>query len=60
MDNTNLWVGMNAEDNLEETVYKAQEGVSFWGNALIATGGALNLDKCKWTIHNMFPRADGT
>ena len=26
----------------------------------MTTGGALNLYKCKWTVHNMVPRADGS
>ena len=60
LDDTNLWVGLNGEDDLYDVVHKAQETVSFWGNSLIATGGALNPEKCKWTIHDMVPKADGT
>merc|ERR1712177_143077 len=60
VDDTNLWVGLNENNTLEDVVYKAQEIVSFWGNSLIATGGALNPEKCKWTIHDMVPKADGT
>ena len=60
VDDTNLWVGLNGDDDLYDVVHKAQESVSFWGNSLIATGGALNPEKCKWTIHDMVPKADGT
>ena len=60
VDDTNLWVGLNENSSLEDAVYEAQEAVSFWGNSLIATGGALNPDKCKWTIHDMLPKPDGT
>ena len=31
-----------------------------WGNLLQATGGALKPEKCKWTVHDMVPRPDGT
>ena len=60
VDNTNLWIGLNGDDDVYDVVQKAQESVSFWGNSLIATGGALNPEKCKWTIHDMVPKADGT
>ena len=45
VDETNLWVGLNENSTLEDAVYEAQEAVSFWGNSLIATGGALNPEK---------------
>ena len=47
VDDTNLWVGLNQNSILEDAVYEAQEAVNFWGNSLIATGGALNPEKCK-------------
>ena len=60
VDDTNLWVGLNENSSLEDAVYEAQEAVSFWGNSLIATGGALIPEKCKWTIDDMLPKPDGT
>ena len=60
MDDTNLWVGLNENSSLEDAVYEAQEAVTFWGNSLIATGGALNPEKCKWTIHDMLSKPDRT
>ena len=59
VDNTNLWAGLSAEDDLDAAIYKAQEGIDSWGKLLIATGRALNPDKCKWTVHSMVPQADG-
>ena len=60
IDDANLWVGLSTEDNLYAAIYKAQKGIDSWGKLLIATGVALNLVKCKWTVHNMVPRADGS
>ena len=58
VDDTNLWAGLSAEDDLDTATYKAQEGIDSWGKLLIATGGVLNPDKCKWTVHEMVPRVD--
>ena len=60
VDDTNLWVGMDSDKDLDEVVAEAQETVSHWGNSLIATGGALNPEKCKWTIHDMVAMPDGS
>ena len=60
VDDTNLWAGMEEEDDLDKAVYKAQESVAFWGRSLIATGGVLNPGKCKWSIHDLIPKEDGT
>ena len=49
VNNTNLWAGMEEENDLDEAVYKAQESMAFWGRSFIATGRALNLGKCKWS-----------
>ena len=59
VDDTNLWAGLSADDDLDAAIYKAQEGIDSWGKLLMATGGTLNRDKCKWTVHDMVPRADG-
>ena len=34
VDDTNLWVGLNENNSLEDVAYDAQEAVSFWGNSL--------------------------
>ena len=60
VDDTNLWAGMEEEEDLDKAVYKAQVSVAFWGRSLIATGGALNPGKCKWSIHELVPKEDGT
>ena len=60
VDNTNLWVGMDSDKDLDEVIAEAQETVLHWGNSLIATGGALNPEKCKWTIHDMVAMPDGS
>ena len=60
MDDTNLWAEMNAEDSLDEVVHKAQESINCWGEVLMATEGALNPEKCCWTVHDMVPRGERT
>ena len=60
VDDTNLWAGMEEDDDLEGAVAKAQDSVTCWGRSLIATGGALGPGKCKWSIHDMMPKEDGT
>ena len=60
VDDTNIWAGLDPDDDLIATAAKAQEAVDSWGNLLMATGGALNPKKCFWTIHDMAPRSDGT
>ena len=60
VDGTNLWAAMEEEDDLDKAVYKAQENVAFWGRSLIATRGTLNPGKCKWSIHDLIPKEDGT
>ena len=60
VNNTNLWAGLSAEDDLDAEIYKAQKEIESWGKLLIATGGALNPAKCKWTVHDMLPQADGS
>ena len=60
VDDTNLWAGLTQDDDLPEAAAKAQEGITSWGDLLMATGGALNPTKCFWTIHDMAPRPDGT
>ena len=44
VDDTNLWAEMNVEDDLAETAYKAQEGVSFCK----ATPYLLTEEPCTW------------
>ena len=51
---------MDRDEDLDTAVYKAQEAINSWGNLLQATGGALQPEKCKWTVHDMVPRSDGT
>ena len=51
---------MDRDEDLDTAVYKAQEAINSWGNLLQATGGALQPEKCKWTVHDMVPRSDRT
>lgn len=60
VDDTNLWAGMDPEDDLADVADKAQRSINCWGELLIATGGALKPEKCKWTVYDMVPRAVGT
>ena len=38
VDDTNLWAGMEEEEDLDKAMYDAQESVAFWDRFLIATG----------------------
>ena len=60
VDDTTLWTGMKPEESLESVAGDAQEAISSWGNLLLSTGGALNPDKCKFTVHDMATKSDGT
>ena len=60
VDDTNLWAGLDSEDDLADVADKAQRSINCWGKLLIATGGALKPEMCKWTVHDMVPRADCT
>ena len=60
VDDTNLWAGMDPDADLAEVADEAQRSIDCWGKLLIGTGGALKPEKCKWTVHDMVPRADGT
>ena len=51
---------MKPEEDLESVAENAPEAISSWGNLLLSTGGALNPDKCKWTVHDMVRKSDGT
>ena len=60
VNNTNLWAGLNKEDDMLDVVNKGQEAVTSWGKLLMATGGDLNPEKCNWILHNMVAKEDGT
>ena len=60
VDDTNLWAGLNKEDDMLDVVNKGQEAVTSWGKLLIATGGDLNPQKCNWTLHDMTAKEDET
>ena len=60
VDDTNLWAGLDEDDDAESAAYKAQQGVTNWGKLLIAGGGALQPAKCKWTVHDQVVKKDGT
>jgi hypothetical protein len=54
VDDTYLLEGLDEKDDVLATVAaKGQNGITNWGEELIAVGGALNSDKCKWTLHHM-------
>ena len=59
VDDTNLWAGLDEDDDAESATYKAQQGVTNWGKLLIAGGGALQPPKCKWTVHDQVVKEDG-
>ena len=60
VDDTNLWAGLDEDDDAKSAAYKAQQGVTNWGKLLIAGGGALQPPKCKWTVHDQVVKKDGT
>ena len=51
---------MKPEEDLKSVAGNAQEAINSWGNLLLSTGGAMNPDKCKWTVHDMVTKSDGT
>ena len=53
VDDTHLLAGLNEDNNLDSIGITGQDAVSQWDCSLIANGGALNPDKCFWTVHNM-------
>ncbi|MGB0809178.1 MAG: reverse transcriptase domain-containing protein, partial [bacterium] len=57
VDDTNLWAGLDEDDDLFSTAAKGQASISDWGGLLGATGGALKGEKCGVTIHHQ--SADG-
>ena len=59
VDDTNLWAGLEEEDDAKSAAYKAQQGVANWGKLLIAGGDALQPPKCKWTVHDQVVKEDG-
>ena len=59
VDDTNLWAGMEEQDDAISAAHKAQEGVNCWGKSLVAVGGDLNPDKCSYTISDYQPDGKG-
>jgi hypothetical protein len=52
--------GLDKKDDVAIVAAKGQNGITNWGDKLIAVGGALNPDKCKWTIHHMVSDGKGS
>ena len=60
VDDTNLWLGLlDEEEDFESATSKAQERVNRWVESLEVVGGALNPEKCAWTVHDMLPGENG-
>jgi len=59
VDDTNLWEGMRRDDDRLSVAAAGQDAINSWNGNLQATGGALNPDKCAFTIHDMVPTAEG-
>ncbi|KAL7523098.1 hypothetical protein ACHAXR_000025, partial [Thalassiosira sp. AJA248-18] len=59
VDDTNLWAGLDERDDLATVAMAGQEAVDQWGESLQAVGGALNPDKCSWTVAEMTPKGNG-
>ena len=59
VDDTNLWVGLEEDNNLISATYKAQEGANQWGHSLTEVGGGLNASKCESTAHDYRPDGKG-
>ena len=56
VDDTNLWTGLGADDDVISTLAKGQESINSWGNNLLAAGGELGPDKY---IMEVRPRKSG-
>lgn len=59
VDDTNLWEGLDEEDDEQTVMEKGQRSINGWGNNLLAVGGELRPDKCSYTVHKMRPTKDG-
>ena len=59
VDDTNLWAGLDESLDELDTCMAGQESIEQWGQSLMSTGGALNSEKCGWTIHDMVCTANG-
>ena len=53
VDATNLWAGLEDDDDLLSATQKEQEDVDTWGGSLQAVGGLLQPPKCIWTAHDI-------
>ena len=59
VDNTNLWAGLEDDNNLLPATQKGQEGVNTCGGSLQAVGGILQPPKCTWTAYDMVQEKKG-
>ena len=59
VDDTNLWEGLEEDDDLISTAAKGQAAIDDWGGYLGETGGALKGEKCGVTIHHQSPDGKG-
>ena len=53
VDDTNLWSGLEDEDDLLSAAHKGQEDVNLWEKSLEEVGGLLQPPKYRWTVHDM-------
>jgi len=53
VDDTNLWSGLEDDDDLLSAGHKGQEDVNLWAKSLEEVGGLLQPPKCGWTVHDM-------
>ncbi len=53
VDDTNLWARLEEEEDLDGTLVNSQLGINDFGEALQATGGQQNMNKCAFMVHDM-------
>ena len=59
VDETNLWEGLDKDDDIDTVMKKGQQIINTWGSNLMTVGGELRSKKCSYTIHEMRPTKTG-
>ena len=59
VDDTNMWSGLEDNDDLHSATQKVQEQVNLWDCLLQEVGGILQPPKCVRKIHDMIQDKKG-
>ena len=59
-DNTNLWVGLEEDNDKLLAATKGHDALMQWDKFLMAVIGEFKPETCAFTVSNMIPDRDGT